>query len=80
MTTKLEIGMPCTYCIGSDCYAGRVSNVLRNGKTVQVTLDGLAEWPDKEFTLRQNGDWRIKGQNHGRLLLGKAGSHTDRGF
>lgn len=60
-------GLPATSWINSDCYAGTIKRVMRNGRTlVWVSEAGREE----TFTLRADGQYRRKGRDHGSLCLG----------
>src|SRR5271166_6160432 len=74
---KPYVGMPATYRIGSDAYAGKITEVLRNGKTVVWTRTNdatgeLVPGFTNRCTLRRFGRYIATGGNHGDLKLGVA--------
>jgi hypothetical protein len=70
------IGMPCTYSIGSDCYAGEITKVSASGKMVEANCEGLTI----KATLRQDGKYRPVGANYSLLSIGHAISRRDPSF
>lgn len=75
---------PATYGIGSDSYAGKVMAVFNRGREIWVEVPRLGV---KKFTYRpaasaQNGRpvYRLRGQQHGYLLLGTATDYRSREF
>jgi hypothetical protein len=75
------VGMPVTYMCGSDRYAGKVTSIERNGRTIVVHL-GLPHTAIK-FSKRSDGSWRVqgwKGRGAFRLALGFADSYSDPSF
>lgn len=91
-----HVGMAVTYHIGSDRYPGTIVEVRRNGKTIVMKkqrtyirrIDGkeyqvYVNYLDNDtttFTLRGNGDYRMKGCKYGSLSLGARRFHQDPGF
>lgn len=83
------IGTGCTLKIGSDSYAYTIIAIERNGKTIAVQRDKVKvaegqytfqpdpEGNTEEFTLRQNGEYRAKGKNHTRLVIGERKENVD---
>lgn len=70
---KRAIGLAATYCIGSDRYASRITEVNRNGREV---VTGVAT-----FTYRSKRDMYIsKGGKCGSLQLGVAEDYRDPSF
>lgn len=80
------VGMPASYCIGSDQYGGRViatSPTLHRvtwqrmaGVNSDVPVPGMV----KEFTRRINSTYYAIGSKHGHLKLGVAKTDLDEGF
>ena len=76
------VGMPATYCIGSDRWAGSIVSVSKSGRTL-----GFSDRRDgamiETFSLRQNGRfYRVgcpMGQS-GTLRLGVAEDYRDPSF
>ena len=71
---RAAVGLPATYCIGSDRYATRIVEVNRNGR--EVVTDIIAT-----FTYRSKRDMYIrKGGKCGILRLGVAEDYRDPSF
>lgn len=70
------VGMPCTYGIGSDCYAGEIIEVSASGKILVANCEGLTI----KATLRRDGAYRPVGANYSRVYLGNAKSYRDPSF
>jgi hypothetical protein len=80
-TNKPKVGMPASYWVGSDCYAGRISAIEQNGRLIIVgPLHGVDPLWIRKFTMRKDGQYRLKGERFGHLMLGVTHTHTDRGF
>lgn len=75
---KPYIGMPVTYCIGSDRYAGEIKQMMGT-KFLTVICKGLEKYPEI-FSLRKNGQYRSKGTSAGYLILGEAREYMDPHF
>jgi hypothetical protein len=76
------VGMPATYVIGSDQYAGKLVAVspTRHRVTWQrVREDGFLLIAH-ECTRRRNGTYYVLGSKHGHLKLGVAKTVLDEGF
>lgn len=69
------VGMPATYCIGSDTYAGKISHVSPSGAYVLFVRDGSAR--AERFNRGKDGTYR---QSSGYLRLGIAETYRDRSF
>jgi hypothetical protein len=74
--TQPTIGMPCTYSIGADCYAGQLTEVSASGKTVVANCEGLTV----KATLRRDGKFRPVGASYSFLSIGRAVSRRDPSF
>lgn len=72
------IGMPCTYQIGSDKYAGRVVEVSKSGHKVTVQLGTRPE--TNVFTRRKDGYYFARGSNHGLLIFMVSEDYRDPSF
>jgi hypothetical protein len=79
-----EIGMPATYCVGSDRYAMTVVAIKRNGRTVEARHgkpdESIPYRAAKAFTLRKNGRYILQGCESGTLALGVAVDYLDPSF
>ncbi len=82
-----EVGMPCTYGIGSDRYAMQVVAIRRGGLTIvaeSLNDDGTVGGLRREFTRRNRRGggyrWVQKGQSYGGLRLGVAETYLDPSF
>lgn len=84
ITTVPTEGLPATYRIGSDKYAGRIIAVSKTGHRCtwqRVDLTGAAVPTfTKECTRRAGGRYMVIGSKHGDLVLGVAHTDLDRGF
>ena len=70
----VHVGLPVTYCIGSDCYADRITAVHRKGMKVETYRSG-------GFTYRSETDsYKQVGSNSGTLALGRAAAYRDPSF
>jgi hypothetical protein len=69
------IGMDATYTINGDEYPCSVTEILRNGKTLVVTLEGSNA--KREFTLRVDGRYLLAGEKFGDLVFGEKNRHID---
>jgi hypothetical protein len=75
---KPEVGMPATYCVGSDSYAMVIVDVTRTGHQVAARYADSSYAAPKVFTRRKNGGYREKGsQTYGSLLLGFGHTYRD---
>jgi len=75
------VGMPATYCIGSDCYAGSIVDVSPSGRIVGYSDKGSKKV--QGFSLRKNGRWYPIGcaiGQGGSLRLGVAEDYRDPSF
>jgi hypothetical protein len=75
-------GMPATYVIGSDQYAGRIvahSSSKHRVTWQRVHADGKAGMTH-ECTRRRDGTYYVLGSKHGHLKLGVAQTFLDEGF
>jgi len=73
------VGMPASYCIGCDSYAGEIVQVERNGRQVGFSEKGRV----RTFSLRKNGRFYEVGcaiGDGGSLFLGKAEDRRDPSF
>lgn len=73
------VGMPATYCIGSDRYAGQIVQVA--GRTIGFQEEGATRV--EVFSLRKNGRWYKTGfpvGKGGSLRLGVAENYQDPSF
>lgn len=81
---KPYVGMPATYRIGSDKYAGRITEVSGAGHKVTWTRTNDAGELVPNFrnvmTRRRNGAYLAIGSNYGDLVLGVATTDIDQGF
>jgi hypothetical protein len=86
MSDKPYVGMHATYRIGSDQYAGIITEVSKTGHQVtwsrtedlQKTRPAY-EW-SKRCSRRRNGEYLVVGSKHGSLKLGVASTFLDEGF
>jgi hypothetical protein len=70
----VHVGLPVTYCIGSDRYADRITAVHRKGMKVETYRSG-------GFTYRASKDiYKSVGSNSGVLYLGRAEDYRDPSF
>lgn len=69
-------GMPCTYEIGSDAYAGEVLWVSKGGASLKARVGGR----ERAFTRRKDGCYRQAGENFGRLYFLTAKDYRDPSF
>ena len=86
LDTVPQVGMPATYVIGSDQYAGKLIAVsrtkhrvtwVRHEESTGVTSTGMT----KEFTRRAaRGEYLAIGSKYGHLKLGVAKTILDEGF
>lgn len=61
------VGLPTTSWSGSNCYAGTIKEVQRNGRAlVWISSQGHED----TYTLRADGEYRRKGNHSGSLCLG----------
>jgi hypothetical protein len=75
------VGMPATYCIGSDRYAGSIVMVSHNARLVGYSDKGSTEV--NSFSLRNNGRFYPVGSKIGQggsLRLGTAEDYRDPSF
>lgn len=84
LETVPQVGMPATYRIGSDSYAGKliaVSPTKHRVTWVRVREDGNVNTNmTKEFTRRTSGEYLAIGSKHGSLKIGVAETALDEGF
>jgi hypothetical protein len=93
MTTPSEtnnvqptLGMPVTYHLGSDSYAGEIVWVSPSGHKVTVELSGYSATSQRDpsgimCTCRRDGVYRVVGSKRGQFLsLGKAVSYLNPSF
>jgi hypothetical protein len=85
ITKTPSIGLPATYRIGSDRYAGKIIAVSRTGHrcTWQRVNDNTGEaFPKMTYdcTRRACGSYLVVGSKHGSLVLGVARTDLDQGF
>lgn len=81
-------GLPATIQVGSDYYPATVRDVTPSGKTIRVTKDrycgnGFTEPVDGElieFTMRNDGVYRRRGEDFRTLILGIRKKETDPHF
>lgn len=67
------IGMPMTYCIGGDRYAGEVLGFTKSHKTIETTQGTFTwKWGRKRFS--------SKGKDFGGIIFGSAEDHRDPHF
>lgn len=72
-----EVDMPCTYCIGSDRYAGKVASVSASKKSITVKY-GFSE---REVPMRLYQDGKYRGRKGiGSVILGKSETRLDPSF
>lgn len=72
-TFDLVVGLPVTYCIGSDRYADKITHIERNGKTLHCD-HGV-------FTYRKKSNtYKTMGQKYGTLIIGHAENYRDPSF
>jgi len=79
------VGLPATFCIGSDQYAGKIVEVSTTGHKVvwqrMYEVPSAHEGFKKECTWRaKSGEYRAKGSDHGYLKLNHAKTILDQGF
>ncbi len=83
MTTPY-VGMPASYRLGSDIYAGQIIEIVLNkhGFACKIVWKSNNSWKESEiFTLRKDGRFLIKGCNFGVLQIGdNAETKLSRGF
>ena len=80
MSTNLipTVGMPATFTIGSDRYAGSIAEIKRKGRTIVFKFAHNNRTED--FTLRGRGMYYSKGSKCGYLSLGAAEDYRDPSF
>lgn len=76
--SALLVGVPCTYAIGSDRYAGFVVSVSKSLHRIVANLG--AHLGDRTFTRRKRGSYVEAGRSCGHLWLGTAENHRDPSF
>lgn len=74
----VQVGDKATYAIGSDCYAGKIDHVTRNGRLIRFKFDNGGK--DIYATLRIGGLWRPRGSEGGRIYIGFARNYRSREF
>src|SRR5271157_2980328 len=77
------VGMPATYVIGSDQYAGEIVEVSRTGHQVtwvRVFESGKESKWGHRLSRRRDGRYICVGSQHGHLKLGVAKTDLDAGF
>ena len=72
------IGILATYTIGSDRYAGTITEIKHNGRTMIFKFKNFKR--TEEFTLREGGAYYAKGSNCGYLIIGIAIDYRDPSF
>lgn len=79
-----KVGLPASYCIGSDQYGGVLISVspTRHRVTWQHLTEDGSRGPlgANKFTRRADGRYRSLGGNSGRLLLGVNKTELDPSF
>jgi hypothetical protein len=74
------VGMPVTYCIGSDRYAYEIVKATLSLKTVWIKSTDKNDIRIVKFTLRNDGYYTETGKNCGFLRLGYAEDYRDPSF
>jgi hypothetical protein len=85
ITKTPSVGLPATYRIGSDRYAGVITAVSRTGHKftwtrVNDSTGELVPGFTHEATRRSNGEYLAKGSNYGSFVLGIGRTDLDQGF
>lgn len=78
MRDMVEVGMPCSLCIGSDSYGGEVVDVSASRKTLTVRLPNLGDRVFKQS--RKRGSVGRYMHDCASLVLGVARDHRDPSF
>jgi hypothetical protein len=73
------VGMPATYVIGSDQYAGKIIEASTTRHRITWQREGNVGIT-KELTRRRNGTYYAIGSKYGYVKLGVAKTILDEGF